>query len=81
MVEFITVKDKELQFGDNNFFEVASKKAVCEDGEKNFVSITRGYYNREGEKKFTKMISIPDDGDVLLDIAKILIEYATEWKK
>ncbi|MBW6451616.1 MAG: hypothetical protein K0B02_02705 [DPANN group archaeon] len=59
MVEFITIKQKEMKFGTNNFVEVANKKAVTSDGEKPFISITRGYYTEDKQKKFTKAISLP----------------------
>ena len=72
MVEFVTVKEDEVKFGDNNFFEIASKKAVTDDGEKPFVSITRGYYKDGRDKKFTKVLTIPTDGNVLKDLIDAL---------
>ena len=78
MVEFITVKDKEILFGDNNFFEVAHKKAVTEDAEKHFVSITRGYFTPEKQKKFTKVISIPMEGTALTDMINALTKIKGE---
>lgn len=72
MVEFITVKEDEFRFGDNNFFEVASKKAVSDEGEKTFVSITRGYYKDGRDKKFTKVLTIPTDGNALKDMIDAL---------
>jgi hypothetical protein len=72
MVEFITIDDTEIKFGENNFFEVAHKKAVSEDEVKHFVSITRGYYKDGIDKKFTKAISIPMDGKALSDMINAL---------
>lgn len=75
MVEFVTIDEKEVQFGENNFFEIASKKAVTDDGDKPFVSITRGYYKDGKDKKFTKAISVPQDGKTLKKVVDILKKY------
>ncbi|MBW6462028.1 MAG: hypothetical protein K0B07_03195 [DPANN group archaeon] len=75
MVEFVTVKEDEVKFGDNNFFEIASKKAVTDEGEKPFISITRGYYKDGKDKKFTKVISIPHDGETLKKVVDVLDSF------
>ncbi len=72
MVEFVTLKEDEVKFGENNFFELASKKAVTDEGERPFVSITRGYYKDGKDRKFTKAISIPHDGTTLSKVVKVL---------
>ena len=77
MVEFVTIDEKEVRFSENNFFEVAKKKAVTEDGDKPFVSITRGYYKDGKDKKFTKAISFPmNEGETTLEqVVEILQSY------
>ncbi|MCK5289890.1 MAG: hypothetical protein KAJ56_03010 [Candidatus Aenigmarchaeota archaeon] len=75
MVEFVTLKEKEVKFGENNFFEIASKKAVTDEGEKPFISLTRGYYKDGTDKKFTKAISIPEDGKTLKAVVDILDSF------
>ena len=72
MVEFITIKDEEILFGDNNFFEIAHKKVVSEECEKQFVSIIRGYFTLGKQKKFTKVITIPNEGTILTDVINAL---------
>jgi len=68
MVEFETLKSKEIKFGNNNFLEVARKKAKTEDGENEFISISRGFFNREGQKRFKTSIAIPLESAVVDDL-------------
>jgi hypothetical protein len=61
MVEFETVKAEEVKFGKNNFIEVARKKAVSDNDEREFVSISRGYYLPDGSKRWKASITLPDE--------------------
>lgn len=74
MVEFITVKQKEIKFGTNNFVEIANKKAITNEGEKPFLSITRGYYTEDKSKKFTKAISFPFEGNLITKVMDAINE-------
>ena len=60
-VKFDTVKAEEVKFGKNNFIEVARKKAIVEEGENEFIAISRGFFLPDGTKRFKKSIAIPDD--------------------
>jgi len=61
MVEFETMKAEEIKFGKNNFLEVARKKAKSEEGENEFIAISRGFFLPDGTKRFKKSLAIPDD--------------------
>ncbi len=61
MVEFETIKAEEVKFGKNNFLEVARKKAKSEEGENEFIAISRGFFLPDGTKRFKKSLAIPDD--------------------
>lgn len=75
MVEFETVTAKEVKFGKNNFIEVAKKKAVSSDTEeREFVSISRGYYLPDGSKRWKSSITLPDEKEKRENIAKLLKE-------
>ena len=65
MVEFETIKSEEIKFGNNNFLEVARKKAIAEDGENTFLSISRGFITPDGEKRYRKSFTIPLDEKVI----------------
>lgn len=64
MVEFQTLKAEEVKFGKNNFLEIARKKAIAEEGETEFVAISRGFFLPDGSKRFKKSIAIPDEDSV-----------------
>ena len=55
-VEFQTIKAEEVKFGKNNFLEIARKKAITEDGENEFIAISRGFFLPDGTKRFKKSL-------------------------
>lgn len=63
-VDFVTIEADKISFGRNNFIEVARKKAITEDGENEFISISRGYYLPDGTERFKKSLTIPDEEEV-----------------
>ena len=71
MVEFETLKSEEVKFGSNNFIEVARKKAVSENGEREFISISRGYYI-DNDKKWKSSITLPDEKEKRARIAELV---------
>ncbi len=72
MVEFETLKAEEVKFGKNNFIEVARKKAVSEAGQKEFVAVSRGFYQSDGTKKWKSSITLPDEEDKRKQIADLI---------
>jgi hypothetical protein len=69
-VKFDTVRAEEVKFGKNNFIEVARKKAIVEEGENEFIAISRGFFLPDGTKRFKKSIAIPDDKHIREFISK-----------
>ena len=59
MPEYETMKAEEYKYG-NNFIEIARKK--IEDAE--FISISKGFYNKAGEKRYKGGIGFPDEGEL-----------------
>ncbi len=74
MVEFQTVKAEEVKFGKNNFLEIARKKAIVEDGENEFIAISRGFFLPDGAKKFKKSLAIPDQEDIKKFVAEQIMK-------
>jgi hypothetical protein len=74
-VTFETVKAEEIKFGRNNFLEVARKKATTEQGENEFIAISRGFFLPDGTKKFKRSIAIPDEQEIKDFIAKSIAEF------
>lgn len=65
MVEFETLKSEEITFGENDFIQVARKKAISEEGENEFVSLTRGYFTADGSRRYKSNFSVPTDDNVV----------------
>jgi len=72
MVEFETITAEEVEFGRNNFIEVARKKAVGDDGEREFISLSRGYHLPDGTKKWKASITLPDEEEKRKKIAELI---------
>ncbi len=72
MVEFETITAEEVEFGRNNFIEVARKKAVGDDGEREFISLSRGYHLPDGTKKWKASITLPDEEEKREKIAELI---------
>lgn len=77
MVEFETIKAEEIKFGNNNFIEVARKKAIAEEGTNEFVAVSRGFFAPDGSKRFKKSFAIPDQPDVIDFVCEKLKEMAS----
>jgi hypothetical protein len=64
MTEYTTIKSDEYKYG-NNFIEVARKKV--KDSEAEFISVSKGFYNRGGIKKYKATIGFPSEDKALRD--------------
>ncbi len=71
MVEFETIKTKEIKFG-NNFIEVSRKKVISDRGENEFISISRGYYLKDGTKGWKASITLPSEKDKREEISELI---------
>jgi len=72
MVEYEIIEAKEIKFGKNNFIEVARKKAISENGENEFISISRGYYSKDGNRKWKASIALPMEKEKREEIAELI---------
>jgi hypothetical protein len=71
MVKFETMESKEVKWA-NNFIEVSRKKAVTEESENFFISLSRGFFTPEGEKRYRKNFTIPAQPEVVGQIIEAL---------
>ena len=72
MVEFETIKAEYVKFGRNNFIEIARKKAKGDNGDREFLSIARGYYLPDESKRWKASITLPDEKEKIEEIIKLL---------
>jgi hypothetical protein len=74
-VQFETLKAEEVKFGRNNFIEVARKRATTDQGENEFIAISRGFFLPDGTKKFKRSIAIPDEEDVKKFVSEKIMKF------
>ena len=74
MVEFECLKVEEINFGKNNFFEVAKKIAKTPKGDTEFISLSKGFFLPNGEKRYKRSMAIPLNKDVIEFIAEKIKE-------
>lgn len=74
MVEFETVKAEIVKFGRNSFVEIARKRAKTDEGENEFISLSKGFFLPDGTKRFSrgKNVSLPNEEEVIVEVAKKL---------
>lgn len=77
MVEFQTIKAEEVKFGNNNFIEVARKKAVTPEGDNEFIAISRGFFAPDGSKRFKRSFTVPDNMEVIDFVCTKIKEMAS----
>ena len=68
-VEFETIKAEKVNFGRNNFLEIARKRAKTSEGTNEFISVSRGYYLPDKTERFKRSLAIPDDPEVRAFVA------------
>ena len=73
MVEFKTLKSKEIKFGKNSFIEVSKRRVNTPVGENEFIAVSRGYYLPDKSKKWRSSIALPKDKEKREQIAKLII--------
>ncbi len=64
MVEFETLNSKEIKFGNNKFLEVARKVAKTPEGDNEFISISKGFINPAGQKRFKNALGFPAESEI-----------------
>ena len=74
MVEFETIRAEKINFGRNNFIEIARKKAIADNGTNEFISLSRGYYLPDESERFKKSLTIPDEENIKKFIADMILE-------
>jgi len=72
MVEFETVKSKEVKFGKNSFIEVSKRRVKTPVGENEFIAISRGYYLPDETKRWRASIALPNEKDKREKIAELI---------
>ncbi len=67
MVEFETLESNQIRLG-KGLLIVAAKKAIAENGETEFIAITK----TDGSGRFKQTLTIPRDREVVNDLIRLL---------
>ena len=72
MVEFKTLKSKEIKFGKNSFIEISKRRVITPVGKNDFIAISRGYYLPDNTKRWRSSIALPNEKEKREQIAKLI---------
>ena len=75
MVEFKTLKSKEVKFGRNSFIEISKRMVITPVGENEFLAISRGYYLPDETKRWRASIALPNEKDKREKIAELIKSF------
>jgi hypothetical protein len=65
MTTYESLKEETRKFGKNSYVEVARKRLVESSGDDaQFLLVTRGFYDKDGTKKWTRFVTLPDEPEV-----------------
>ena len=76
MVEYTTIKSTEIKYGNNNFLEVARKEIEGSE----FLSISKGYFLPNGNKRYKSGIGFPDEDGLPQKFADAIMQMAGTTK-
>ena len=74
-VKFETLESFDIKFGNGKFIEIAKKKAITEEGENQFISLSNGFFLPDGEKRYRKNFALPNDMEVLKEVVEDLNKF------
>jgi len=75
MVDFKTLKAKEVKFGKNSFIEISKRTVKTPAGENEFIAISRGYYMPDNTKRWRSSIALPSEKDKREKIADMIKKF------
>ncbi|MCK4327909.1 MAG: hypothetical protein KAW41_05600 [Candidatus Diapherotrites archaeon] len=76
MVDYTTIKSTEIKYGNNNFLEVARKEIEGNE----FISLSKGYFLPNGNKRYKSGIGFPDENALPQQLADAILQMASTTK-
>lgn len=70
MTDYETIHETTHRIGRTGYLEVARKRLKEDENETDFIVLTRGFYAKDGGKKWTRFVTIPDEPDAREWLAK-----------
>ncbi len=76
MPGYVTLKETRKEFGRNNYLE-ASRQKLKEEGAASpaeYILVARGYFDKDGVKRWSRFVTLPDDPEMVKWLAKSIQE-------
>lgn len=75
MPGYQTLKEERRQFGRNHYLEVSRQKLEGPGADADeFILVTRGWIEKDGSKKWSRFVTLPDDPEMVKWLAQKLQE-------
>lgn len=75
MPSYQTLKESRKEFGRNHYLEVSRQKLKePATDETEFILVTRGWIEKDGSKKWSRFVTLPDDPEMVKWLASALTE-------
>ena len=71
---FEALSERTRTFGKNAYLEVARKRLRDGVATTDFLVVTRGFFEGDGTKRWTKFVTLPDDAELRAWLAQALRE-------
>ena len=69
-----SVRAESRRFGRNHFLEVSRKKLVEEGRATEFVLVARGYVDKDGTRRWSRFITVPDEDEMKEWLAQAILQ-------
>ena len=64
METYETLRSEVRRFGKNSYVEVSRQRLRTGKETMDFIVVTRGYFDRDGTRQWTRFVTLPDDKEV-----------------
>ena len=72
MAEYETLREETRRIGHNGYLEVARRRLVEGGQAVEFLVVTRGFFDADGTKRWTRFVTVPDEAETRAWLADAL---------
>ena len=72
MTRYETLRETTRRIGRNGYLEVARKRLAEGENALEFLVVTRGFFDDDGTKRWTRFVTVPDDAETRAWLAEAL---------
>lgn len=78
MSQYETIEEQVRDFGNRSYLQVARKSVSDGDESTEFIVITRGFYDDDDTRRWTKFVTIPAEDDLAAFVAEAVGQVLPE---